>query len=133
MIVCDTSVLVAGFARWHEAHDLAVAAVRRSHALLDHVALETFSVLTRIPPPQRVAPRLVAEFLEHHYPGERVPAARSVDVVPAALDATISGGAVYDLLVGMSAKAADATLISLDRRAAATYAAAGVAHELLSR
>lgn len=51
MIACDTSVLVAGFARWHAEHALAAAALHRVDAVVDHVAVETFSVLTRLPPP----------------------------------------------------------------------------------
>lgn len=131
MRVCDTSVLVAAFARWHEAHTAAATAVRSSDALVDHVAVETFSVLTRLPPPQRVAPDLVVAFLDRHYPGARLPGAPSMDVLGTAKDAGITGGAVYDLLVGLSARDAGATLVSLDRRAATTYAAAGVAHDLL--
>lgn len=50
MIAADTSVLVAGFASWHERHEpahrlLASGKVR----LIDHVALETFALLTRLP------------------------------------------------------------------------------------
>ena len=64
MIACDTSVLVAGFARWHAEHTVAADALHRVDAVVDHVAVETFSVLTRLPPPRRVAPQLVTEFLE---------------------------------------------------------------------
>ncbi len=56
MIACDTSVLVAAFARWHESHMAAATAVRRCDALIDHAVIETFSVLTRLPAPRR-APR----------------------------------------------------------------------------
>ncbi|MDQ4119813.1 MAG: VapC toxin family PIN domain ribonuclease [Actinomycetota bacterium] len=132
MKVCDTSVLVAAFARWHEAHTEAAAAVRASDGLVEHVAVETFSVLTRLPPPRRVPPGIVVDFLDHHYPGLRLPGVRSADVLGTARDAGIVGGAVYDLLVGLSARDAGAVLLSLDRRATATYAAAGVAHELVS-
>ncbi len=133
MIVCDTSVLIAAFARWHDAHLLATAALTRTDALIDHVAVETFSVLTRLPPPRRAPPGLVAEFVEHHYPAgtPRFATAGSEVVLRTARDNGIAGGAVYDLVVAMSAAAADATLISLDRRAAATYEAAGSPFQLL--
>jgi hypothetical protein len=44
----------------------------------------------------------------------------------------VIGGAVYDLVVALSAARAGAVLLSLDRRAATTYGAAGVDYELLS-
>ncbi len=134
MIACDTSVLIAAFARWHDSHDTAVAAVRRADALIDHAAVETFAVLTRLPAPRRVPADLVTVFLEHHFPagGCRLPAPGSAEVLTRAIAAGIVGGAVYDLLVALTAAQADATLLSLDRRAAATYRAADVRFELLS-
>jgi hypothetical protein len=39
---------------------------------------------------------------------------------------------VYDLVVALAAGQAGAVLVSLDRRAASTYEAAGTAYELLS-
>jgi hypothetical protein len=43
----------------------------------------------------------------------------------------ITGGAVYDGLVAMSAAAHGATLLTLDRRAVPTYRRSGVRHRLL--
>lgn len=133
MITCDTSVLVAAFSRWHASHAAAAAAVRRADALVDHVAVETFSVLTRLPAPRRVPAGLVAEFLAHHFPPatNRLGSPGAEKVLARAQEAAIAGGAVYDLVVAMSAAAADATVLSLDRRAAATYRAADIRFELL--
>lgn len=55
MIAPDTSVLVAGFATWHEGHEAAVRALNRGVHLIAHAAVETYSVLTRLPPPHRIA------------------------------------------------------------------------------
>ncbi len=44
----------------------------------------------------------------------------------------ISGGRVYDALVGAAAAAAGATLFTADRRALPTYAAVGAEVDLLS-
>ena len=63
MIAPDTSVLVAGFATWHEAHQSAARALGRGVHLVAHSALETYSVLTRLPAPHRVAPAVVHEYL----------------------------------------------------------------------
>ena len=132
MITCDTSVLVAAFARWHASHAVATKLVARTNALVDHVAVETYSVLTRMPPPHRVPGQLVRIFLQDHFPEQapRLPAPGSVDVLEAADRAGVSGGAVYDLLVGLSAARSGALLLSLDRRAATVYDAAGVSYEL---
>ncbi len=46
-------------------------------------------------------------------------------------DNAITGGAVYDGLIALGARWAGATLLSLDRRAGATYHRLGVEVELL--
>jgi predicted nucleic acid-binding protein len=133
VITCDTSVLVAAFARWHDQHALAATALQRVDTLADHVAVETFSVLTRLPPPRRVPPRLVMSFLDAHFPSTpRLRNAPSAEVLSTARRCGISGGAVYDLLVALTAGTGGATLVSLDRRAASTYDAAGIDYQLLS-
>lgn len=43
----------------------------------------------------------------------------------------IVGGAVYDALIGVTAREAGAMLVSLDRRAARTYDAVDVEHQFL--
>jgi predicted nucleic acid-binding protein len=67
VIACDTSVLIAAFARWHSDHRAAATALRKVDALVDHVVIEMFSVLTRMPPPRRVPPDLVSAFLASHF------------------------------------------------------------------
>lgn len=133
MITCDTSVLVAAFDRSNSAHDVAVAAVTRTDALVDHVAVETFSVLTRLPVPHRAPPELAAQFLTRHFPPEtpRLTSPDSQTLIGTGLKGAVSGGAVYDLLVGLAAAQAGATLLSLDQRAARAYDAAGVEYSLL--
>lgn len=134
MITCDTSVLVAAFARWHAQHEVAAAALVRVDALVDHVAVETFSVLTRLPPPRRVRPGLVVSFLDAHFPARvpRLPAIGATEVLVVAQRSGVTGGAVYDLVVALTAARHAATLLSLDRRAGPTYDAAGTGYELIS-
>jgi predicted nucleic acid-binding protein len=133
VITCDTSVLVAAFARWHTDHRAAAAAVRRVDAIVDHVEVEAFSVLTRLPPPRRVPAHLVTAFLDGHFPGSvpRLASTPSTDVLDIAVRGGIAGGAVYDLVVALAAQRGGAQLLSLDQRAAKTYEAAGVEYELL--
>jgi hypothetical protein len=47
----DTSVVVAAFASWHEHHLRARKALDGGLQMIDHCALETYSVLTRLPAP----------------------------------------------------------------------------------
>ena len=63
MITADTSVLIAAFATWHDGHESAVCALNRGIHLIAHTALETYSVLTRLPPPHRVEPIAVHAYL----------------------------------------------------------------------
>jgi predicted nucleic acid-binding protein len=134
MITCDTSVLIAAFARWHTDHRPAAAALRKVEALVDHVVIETFSVLTRMPPPQRVPADLVSAFLAAHFPVStpRLQGVPADEVVDTAVRAGITGGAVYDLVVALAARRGGAKLLSLDRRAIPTYEGAGTDYELVT-
>lgn len=134
MIAPDTSVLVAGFATWHDGHESAVAALNRDVELIAHAAVETFSVLTRLPPPHRitavVARRYLAGITERDYLTLDARAYRLL--IDDLAEQGISGGSTYDALVGYTARTAGATLLTRDRRAVLTYERLGVAFELLS-
>ena len=56
------------FASWHEGHRAAVAILDRSPRVPAHVVVETYSVLTRLPPPHRAPADLVATFLAERIP-----------------------------------------------------------------
>ena len=68
MTAGDTNVLVAALASWHEHNAAAAAAVAGGLRLISHVAVETYAVLTRLPPPHRVEPDHVIRFLKRHFP-----------------------------------------------------------------
>jgi predicted nucleic acid-binding protein len=129
----DTSVVVAAFGRWHERHDAARHAVAASPLLLAPVAIETLSVLTRLPPPHRAPPDLVLRFLAAHF--DELPAVLSPlgyrTLLHEAEALAIVGGALYDAVVAATAREAGAVLVSLDLRAAPTYRALGVEHAIL--
>ena len=130
----DSSVLVASFAEWHEAHELAQRACKRRAHPIGHALAETYSVLTRLPEPHRAGPTLVAEFLQQKAFGDPlVLDAASTRALPSRLaELGISGGATYDAVIALTARAHDAVLVSLDQRAAATYRRCGVRYELLA-
>lgn len=102
-------------------------------ALIDHAVIEAFSVLTWLPPARRAPAALVATFLRHHFPASvaRLPGPPAGDVIRTAEGTGIAGGAVHDLLIGLTAADAGATLLSLDRRARPAYEAAGTDHRIL--
>lgn len=134
MIAPDTSVLVAGFATWHEAHQPAARALNRGVRLIAHTAVETYSVLTRLPPPHRVAPDAVQAYLAGVTSTEYVTLdARSHrDLINYLAAHNVTGGATYDALVATTAKAVGATLLTRDRRAVRTYELLQVEYELVT-
>jgi hypothetical protein len=67
----DTSVIIAAFASWHESHALARRALDEGPSLIVHCALETYSVLTRLPVPHRAPADLAAQFLAARFCGSR--------------------------------------------------------------
>ncbi len=124
MIVVDTSVAVAAALPWHESHAAAVSALPRDATpLLAQVAIETYSVLTRLPPPQRVPATVARDYLSETFacPPLVLPPDGYERLLDIAATRGITGGAVYDALVGATAHDAGATLLTLDRRAIPIY------------
>lgn len=133
MIAVDTSVVVAGFATWHEGHAGAVSTLARRPRVPAQVLLEAYSVLTRLPPPHRAPADLVAAFLAERFPASPLvlPGREHARLVRRAADAGIVGGSIYDALVGATVRHAGARLLTSDRRAAPTYERLGVEYELI--
>jgi len=132
-MAADTSLVVAAFASWHEKHDAARRALDGGLRLVDHCALEVYSVLTRLPAPHRVEGSVVRDFLAARFPGAllRLPAAAFRDFVLGLPGNAIAGGAAYDALVAATAAATGADLLSCDRRAAPVYERYGVRVRLI--
>ncbi len=132
-LLLDTSVAVAFLVGDHAHHDEVFTALAdRELGLAGHAAFETFSVLTRLPPPARRTPTVVIELLEANFPHTRFLNAGAAAALLASLGASgIAGGSVYDALVGAAALEHELTLVTLDRRAVATYHALGVDVELI--
>ncbi|HXS62911.1 MAG TPA: type II toxin-antitoxin system VapC family toxin [Streptosporangiaceae bacterium] len=132
-VLIDTSVAVALAAAGHEHHEATKKAIGgRSCGLSGHAAFETFSVLTRLPPPGRRTPRAVAQLLAHNFPSSRFLSAAGAQRLHSRLaQLGIAGGAVYDALVAATAAEHGITLATRDRRAAETYRALDVDFELI--
>jgi predicted nucleic acid-binding protein len=134
VIVVDTSVAVAAALPWHEAHGAARSELSRAKpSVIAQVAIETYSVLTRLPPPQRVDATVAHGYLRETF--ELPPIVLSPKghegLLELAATERITGGAVYDAVVAATAHEAGATLVTLDRRATATYRLLGADYRLI--
>ena len=101
MKAADTSLVIAAFASWHENHAAARRALDGGLQLIDHCALETYSVLTRLPPPHRSSGAVVRDFLQARFSGPllRLSAKAHMDFILGLPDREVTGGAAYDALV----------------------------------
>jgi predicted nucleic acid-binding protein len=133
-LLVDTSIAVALTVADHEHHERTFQALGDRHlGLAGHAAFETFSVLTRLPPPARRTPATVARLLRANFPHSRFLGADAAAALLAELHAAgIAGGAVYDALVGACAREHDLLLATRDRRALETYRALDARVELVS-
>lgn len=105
----DTSCMVAAVCAWHEHHVRAAAQLnRRLHARQRMIVpapalVETYAVLTRLPPPHRLSPRDALRLLEANFlHGTRLIAldvAAYVALLRRAPGATTAGGRVYDAVI----------------------------------
>jgi hypothetical protein len=93
------------------------------NALPAHVVIEAYSVLTRLPSGLAVAPTLAARVLASRFdaPTLRLDDAERDRLLQTLSGAGVSGGASYDGLVALEAKAHAHALLTLDDRAQSTY------------
>jgi predicted nucleic acid-binding protein len=111
----------------HTHHAVALAAVKRQPVgLAGHAWLETFSVLTRVPPPSRRPPAEVVAALATNFPQTRwLPESMAQSLAKDLAQLGIAGGAVYDALVGATAVAHGLPLLTRDERALPVYRTIG--------
>jgi predicted nucleic acid-binding protein len=133
-LLVDTSVAVALVVADHAQHASTTTAIdRRVVGLAGHAAFETFSVLTRLPAPHRRSPQAVSRIIATDFPATRQLSARaSAALLARVADIGLSGGSVYDALVGAAAAEHGLPLATRDRRAVETYRSLGVEVELLA-
>ena len=133
MKAADTSVVVAAFASWHEKHEAARRALDEGLRLVEHCALETYSVLTRLPPPHRAPGDVVRDFIAARFPAPllRLSASGHRKFLLELPEHEITGGGAYDALVAATAAAHAAELVTCDRRAVALYEKYGLRSRIL--
>ena len=129
----DTSTAVALVVEDHEAHVATLDAVRgRRMGLAGHAWFETYSILTRLPGVLRRSPADALRLLAHNFPASRfLGEAEAADLGGELARLGISGGAVYDALVGAAARQHRLPLVSADARARPVYEALGVDVEVV--
>lgn len=101
-------------------------------ALAGHATFETYSVLTRLPPPLRLSAMQAALALGGAFPDNcwLAPGATG-DLRVRIGELGIVGGSVYDALVGHAAACNNRILLTRDRRAERTYRALDVAYQFV--
>lgn len=129
----DNSITIAALVADHEARELAEGALKRCTRTIAHVAIETYSVLTRLPPPRSLMSADAAKLIEARLPTTYATLdAGAYATAPSTLaGARISGGATYDGLIALTALEHDLELLTRDKRAERTYRALNVPYQLL--
>lgn len=127
-LLVDTSVGVALSVADHEGRAAARAAVEgRRIGLSGHAAFETYSVLTRLPAPARRTPAAITRLIAANFPHTRfLDPERATELLAGLAGLGLSGGSVYDALVGAVAVEHGVPLVTRDRRALGTYRALDV-------
>jgi predicted nucleic acid-binding protein len=133
VVLLDTSVAIAVIVEDHELHASALEVVKgRRLGLSGHAWFETYSVLTRLPGANRRSPADALRLLAHNFaPSAFLGEAESLALGPEIARLGISGGAVYDALVGAAARQHRRRLVSADVRARPVYETLGVALEAI--
>lgn len=133
MKAVDSSVVIAAFASWHEHHAVARKAMAARPRLIAHAAVESYSVLTRLPPPHRASPDIVHAFITGRFTEPFLVLSETgyQELLATVAAGQILGGPAYDALIAFTAAEHNATLMSLDQRAAATYKTVGAQVEQL--
>jgi predicted nucleic acid-binding protein len=123
----DSSCLIAAVCAWHEHHQAAVDAVESRRGaglalvLAAHALAETYAVLTRLPPPHRLAPADAGALIEQNFVrGTKLvalPGTTYASIVRRLARAGMGGGRTYDAIIAESARRGRAaTLLTFNPR-----------------
>lgn len=130
--------MIAAVCAWHERHvDAADEITRRLRSaelmlIAAPTLIESYAVLTRLPPPHRMAPEVVLQIIEESFVGHgRVVAldGRSYRTLVHRLAETqITGGRAYDAVIAECAlRERDVTLLTFNERDFTPFTARGLA------
>jgi predicted nucleic acid-binding protein len=126
MIAIDSSVIVAALRSIDERHEDAVRALQRAVDAPDgaiipiHSLLETYAVITRMPPPHRMSPADAVVLLRKTFATSKLAPLSARSLWPLLDDlagADLGGGLTYDAIILRAAEDAGATaLLTLNPR-----------------
>lgn len=126
MIALDTSLIVAALLSWHEHHVRAAKALERALGSKGGVLLplavliESYAVLTRLPPPHRLSPRDAFELLRANFAAVRIASLQARGGFPllqSIASRGLGGGLTYDAVILGTAREAGATaLLTINAR-----------------
>lgn len=118
----DTSCLVAALCAWHEHHDTTRADLEQRLRARERLVVaapslvETYAVLTRLPPPHRLSAHDAWRLLDANWSGSDVFALSASEywrVIRDSRDSGVHGGRVYDAVIAACARKAGArTLVT---------------------
>lgn len=125
--------MVAGLSAWHEQHVQAAEALTGVTILPAHVLVESYSVLTRLPAGLAVPAPVAADVLASRFNDGvlRLPDIERDALLSTLAAAGVFGGASYDGLVALEARAHGHELFTLDKRAQETYQRLGVRFQVV--
>ena len=117
-VALDTSCLIALVCDWHEHHPATLAAVEgrleagARLALAAPALVETYSVLTRLPAPQRLSPADALDLLSQNFEAKADSVALAADeywsLLRGAPTIAVYGGRIYDAVIAACARKAKA-------------------------
>lgn len=109
----NTSCLIAAFSTWHPNHATTLSFLEQRLArgfdfcVVTHTAIETYSVLTRLPSPHRLSTtdawKLVEANLAHRTQLQMSPQ-QALDFLKGSSENLVSGGRTYDGLIAETAR-----------------------------
>jgi predicted nucleic acid-binding protein len=123
----DTSCMVAAVCSWHEHHEPAAAEIERRLARRERLCvpapalIESYAVLTRLPPPHRLSAADAWALIEANFVAQTtvqaLGATSYVDLLRRTAAQDLAGGRTYDVVIGECARAAGAAvLLTFNRR-----------------
>jgi predicted nucleic acid-binding protein len=117
----DSSCLIAAVCAWHEHHEIAVDALEsrrgagQALVLAAHALAETYAVLTRLPPPHRLAPAVAGALIEQNFVRGvtlvALPGRTYASVVRRLAQEGVGGGRTYDAIIAESARRGRAAIL----------------------
>ena len=119
-VVVDANCLIAAVLPQHEHHQDTIADLTRRRAagqtfvMATHALLEAYAVLTRLPPPHRLAPADAIAVLDRNWGTSEAMALTGPEtwkVLRHQAGLGIAGGRIYDAVIGACARKAKATEI----------------------